>query len=120
QGLGGMAPASATPANLSDVRPEIPRHVSDALERALSSRPAVRFPSVLDFVAAVEGAASGAGQRPPLTSLNPRGGPGSAKVITELEFEPRPARRRPAAATAPVPAPGAPGPSLGLPAPPAA
>ncbi|OLB17499.1 MAG: hypothetical protein AUH12_04315 [Gemmatimonadetes bacterium 13_2_20CM_69_8] len=94
QCLSGMAPAGDTPAHLSDVRPEIPRHVSDALERALSSRPAVRFPSVLDFVAAVEGAASGAGQRPPLTSLNPRGGPGLAKVITEFEFEPRPARGR--------------------------
>ena len=120
QCLSGMAPASDTPANLSDVRPEIPRHVSDALERALSSRPAVRFPSVLDFVAAVEGAASGAGQRPPLTSLNPRGGPGSAKVITEFEFEPRPARGRAAAATALVLALGVSGLWLGLSAPPAA
>jgi len=38
---------------LLDGRSDIPLHVSQALRRALSSRPAERFPTVLDFVTAL-------------------------------------------------------------------
>jgi serine/threonine protein kinase len=40
---------------LLDDRGDIPLHVSQALRRALSSRPAERFPTVLDFVTALGG-----------------------------------------------------------------
>ncbi|HEY6157011.1 MAG TPA: protein kinase, partial [Gemmatimonadales bacterium] len=40
---------------LLDGRSDIPLHVSQALRRALSSRPAERFPTVLDFVTALGG-----------------------------------------------------------------
>src|SRR3989441_6505921 len=114
QCLSGMPLAGDTPAKLCDVRPDIPLHVADALGRALSTRPAEQFPSVLDFVAAVAGTSSGAGQRPPITSLNPRRGPGSPVVIMDFEPEPRHRRRRTAAAAAVVLALGAGGAWLGL------
>ncbi len=43
------------PPRLSDVRPEIPGHVSDALIRAMSKRPEERYKSVLGFVVALGG-----------------------------------------------------------------
>ncbi len=43
------------PPRLSDHRPEIPGHVSDALIRAMSKKPDDRFESVLDFVVALGG-----------------------------------------------------------------
>ena len=43
------------PPRLSDERPEIPGHVSDALIRAMSKDPQDRFESVLDFVVALGG-----------------------------------------------------------------
>src|SRR5438874_897402 len=96
--------SSATPPGtepipgLTGVRPEIPAHVSEALRRALSSRPTERFPTVLDFVGAVGGTSPGAGQRAALFSLNPRRGPGSPIVIMDDEPEPRRVARRLAAA----------------------
>src|SRR3989442_1892638 len=80
--------------DLSDVRPEIPAHVSEALRRALSSRPTERFPTVLDFVGAIGGTSPGAGQRAALFSLNPRRGPGSPVVIMDDEPQPRRVGRR--------------------------
>src|SRR3989442_7691433 len=81
--------------DLSDVRPEIPAHVSEALRRALSSRPTERFPTVLDFVGAIGGTSPGARQRAPLFSLHPRRGPGSPVRIMDDQPQPRRLGRRP-------------------------
>ncbi len=43
------------PPRLTDVRPGIPVHVSDALVRAMSKKPEERFNDVLDFVVALGG-----------------------------------------------------------------
>ena len=54
------------PPRLSDNRPNIPRHVSDALIRAMSKKPEERFDSVSDFVVAMGGrrpGMAGVGQR---------------------------------------------------------
>ena len=48
------------PPRLSDHRPEIPGHVSDALIRAMSKDPEDRFESVLDFFAALDAQTPGA------------------------------------------------------------
>src|SRR5213595_1823581 len=98
--LSGTRPAGAAPAKLSEVRPEIPPHVSDALRQGLSKRPADQFPSVLDLVAAVGGTSPGAGggARRAMFSLNPRRGPGSPVVIMDDEPEPHRVGRRLAAA----------------------
>src|SRR5213593_1703714 len=99
--LSARPPGNEPIPDLSGVRPEIPAHVSEALRRALSSRPTERFPTVLDFVGAVGGTSPGAGQRAALFSLNPRRGPGSPIVIMDDEPEPRRVGRRLAAAAAP-------------------
>ena len=55
------------PPRLSDSRPDIPPHVSDALIRAMSKKPEQRFDSVSDFVVALGGrrpGTVGVGQRP--------------------------------------------------------
>ena len=44
------------PPRLSDVRRDLPVSVLDAVQRALSKTPAGRFPTVLDFTAALSGA----------------------------------------------------------------
>lgn len=54
------------PPRLSDNRPDIPPHVSDALIRAMSKKPEERFDNVSDFVVALGGrrpGTVGAGQR---------------------------------------------------------
>src|SRR6059058_1409949 len=114
--LSGTRPAGAAPPKLSEVRPEIPPHVSEALRQGLSKRPADRFPSVLDLVAAVGGTApgSGAGARAAMFSLNPRRGPGSPVVIMDDEPEPHRIGRRLAAAAGLVLALGAGGVWLSL------
>jgi serine/threonine-protein kinase len=43
------------PPRLTDVRPDIPTHVADALVRAMSKKPEERFDDVLDFVVALGG-----------------------------------------------------------------
>ena len=49
------------PRRLTELHPGVPRHTSDAVERALAPSPDARFPSVLDFVEALrEPASSGA------------------------------------------------------------
>ncbi|OLC02402.1 MAG: hypothetical protein AUH45_08920 [Gemmatimonadetes bacterium 13_1_40CM_69_22] len=112
--LSGRPPGNEPMPDLSDVRPEIPAHVSEALRRALSSRPTERFPTVLDFVGAIGGTSPGAGQRAALFSLNPRRGPGSPVVIMDDEPEPRRVGRRLAAAASIVLALGAGGVWLSL------
>ena len=94
--LSGTRPAGEAPPQLSELRPDIPPHVSDALRQGLSKRPADRFPSVLDLVAAVGGTApgAGAGARAGMFSLNPRRGPGSPVVIMDDEPEPHRLGRR--------------------------
>jgi len=94
--LSGTRPAGEAPPKLSELRSDIPPHVSDALRQGLSKRPADRFPSVLDLVAAVGGTApgAGAGARAGMFSLNPRRGPGSPVVIMDDEPEPHRLGRR--------------------------
>jgi serine/threonine-protein kinase len=79
--IGEDAPAA------EDGLPGLPVHVSQALRRALSSRQADRFPSVLDFVAAL------GGTRPDVRTAwfgaNPRKkGPGSPVVIVDADVDP--------------------------------
>lgn len=45
---------AAPGAPLETLRPDLPIHITQAVQRALSPKPADRFPSVLDFVAALE------------------------------------------------------------------
>lgn len=72
---GQRSGAEAAPL-LSDIAPEVPRHVAEAVARGLSATPGGRFPNVLDFVAALEAPApavtswavpSAPVQRPPVT-----------------------------------------------------
>src|SRR5207244_7074278 len=107
--LGGTPPAGDASPNLSELRADIPPHVSEALRQGLSKRPAERFPSVLDLVAAVGGTSPGAGggARGGLFPLNPRRGPGSPVVIMDDEPEPHRGGRRLAAAAGLVLALGA-------------
>jgi len=70
-----------------DGLPGLPVHVSQALRRARSSRPADRFPSVLDFVAALGGTRPDA--RTAWFGANPRKkGPGSPVVIVDADRDP--------------------------------
>ncbi len=78
------------PPNLSEVRPDIPKHVPEALGRALRPDPTQRFPTVLDLVAALGGTPS---LRVPLFAPLPRHGPGSPVIFMDDEPERRPARR---------------------------
>jgi hypothetical protein len=107
--LSGTKPAGEASPNLSELRTDVPPHVSEALRQAMSKRPVERFPSVLDLVAAVGGTSpgAGAGARAALFSLNPRRGPGSPVVIMDDEPEPRRVGRRVAAAAGLVIALGA-------------
>lgn len=77
------------PSRLAEARPELPGHVFDALQRALSPRPAHRFPTVLEFVSALSAAEVGPPVTPPEAPLRP------AFFGPELLFvEPTPARPR--------------------------
>src|SRR5207244_12263074 len=107
--LSGTRPAGDASPKLSELRADIPPHVSEALRQGLSKRPAERFPSVLDLVAAVGGTSpgAGAGARAALFTLNPRRGPGSPVVIMDDEPEPHRGGRRLAAAAGLVLALGA-------------
>jgi len=95
------APMGDGPPAANDRLPGLPMHVSQALRRALSSRHADRFPSVLDFVAALGGTRPDA--RPAWFGANPRKkGPGSPVVIVDADEDPaaRPLGGRIAAAAA--------------------
>src|SRR5207245_170880 len=87
--LSGTPPAGDASPNLSELRADIPPHVSEALRQAMSKRPAERFPSVLDLVAAVGGTSpgAGAGARAALVTLNPRRGPGAPGAVRAEEPE---------------------------------
>jgi len=81
------APMGEGPPAAKDGLPGLPLHVSQALRRALSSRHADRFPSVLDFVAALGGTRPDA--RPAWFGANPRKkGPGSPVVIVDADKDP--------------------------------
>ena len=92
-------PMGEDPPTAEDNPAGLPLHVSQALRRALSSRQADRFPSVLDFVGALGGSRPDA--RTAWFGANPRKkGPGSPVVIVDADVDPaaRPLRRRIAAA----------------------
>src|SRR5437016_2347197 len=94
-------PLGEDPPTAEDNPAGLPLHVSQALRRALSSRQADRFPSVLDFVGALGGSRPDA--RTAWFGANPRKkGPGSPVVIVDADVDPaaRPLRRRPAAPAA--------------------
>ena len=57
------------PPRLSDVRPDIPEHVSDAVMRAMSKKPAERFPDIAAFITALGGKA--AARPSPFSTLIP-------------------------------------------------
>jgi serine/threonine-protein kinase len=81
------APIGEDPPAAEDGLPGLPVHVSQALRRALSSRQADRFPSVLDFVAALGGTRPDA--RTAWFGANPRKkGPGSPVVIVDADVDP--------------------------------
>ena len=90
---------------LLESRSDIPLHVSQSLRRALSSRPAERFPTVLDFVTALGGPTAAAPAAAPAASWfdgTSQRGPRSPVVIVadeeeedeELERAPPPRTRR--------------------------
>src|SRR5881227_460122 len=90
---------------LLESRSDIPLHVSQSLRRALSSRPAERFPTVLDFVTALGGPTAAAPAAAPAASWfdgPQQRGPRSPVVIVadeeeedeELERAPPPRTRR--------------------------
>src|SRR5437879_3610819 len=90
---------------LLDARSDIPLHVSQALRRALSSRPAERFPTVLDFVTALGGPTAAAPTAAPSASwfegTAPRSPRAPVVIVAdededdeELERPPRPPTRR--------------------------
>jgi Protein kinase domain/PEGA domain len=81
------APISDDPPAVNHGLPGVPVHVLQALRRALSSRQADRFPSVLDFVAALGGTRPDA--RTTWFGANPRKkGPGSPVVIVDADADP--------------------------------
>ncbi len=66
------------PPRLVDLQPDVPDHVSEAVERALTPAPDARFPSVLDFVTSLQAAASRRGRSPRSAVLVPGDDPGDA------------------------------------------
>ena len=84
-----------------DGLPGLPLHVAQALRRAVSSRQADRFPSVLDFVAALGGPRPDA--RTAWSGANPlKKGPGTPVVLVDADWDPpaKPLNGRLAAAAA--------------------
>ena len=76
-------------ASLARARPDVPAHLTHAVRRALSPKPIDRFPSVLDFVAALERYA------PSTQDAQPSGrGSGVVLVQTDWQPPPRPFNRR--------------------------
>src|SRR5256885_825569 len=92
---------------LLDGRSDIPLHVSQALRRALSSRPAERFPTVLDFVTALGEPTAAAPAAAPAASWfdgppQPRSARAPVVIVAdedeeddEMERPARPPARRP-------------------------
>jgi serine/threonine protein kinase len=74
--------------------PAPPLHVSQALRRALSIRTADRFPSVLDFVAALEGGGARPKVQPTWFGAKPRKTPGTPLVIADSDVDPAAPRLR--------------------------
>ena len=84
--LTGSAPSAGAapfepPTTLASLRPDLPAHVTHAVQRAMNQKPAARFPSVLDFAMALEtGALSLADSRP--------SGRASDVVLTVPDWQP--------------------------------
>ena len=78
------------PPSLSELRPDVPTHVQEVLGRALRPDPAQRFPTVLDFAAALGGTPS---LRLPLFAPLPRHGPGSPVIFMDEDAARRPIGR---------------------------
>jgi serine/threonine-protein kinase len=53
------------PPRVSGVRADVPKHVSDAVHRAMSKNPADRFPDIATFVSALQGSVDTATPLPP-------------------------------------------------------
>jgi serine/threonine-protein kinase len=70
-----------TEASLRASLPDVPRHVLQAILRALSPRPLDRFTGVLDFLAALQGHATAAPEVRPSAS-------GSTVVLRQTDWEP--------------------------------
>src|SRR5437763_14537709 len=116
-------PVRAAPplSRLLDGRSDIPLHVSQALRRALSSRPAERFPTVLDFVTALGDPPAAAPAAAPAASWvhgPPQQRSARAPVVIvadeneegeEVERPGRPPARRPGRPVAAAPLGAAPG-----------
>jgi len=91
--LTGMVPAEATEvpqspaAPLDGPRPDIPIHIAQAVRRALSPKPADRFPSVLDFIAVLESPG-----RMTLPDARPTGR-ASSQILTIPDWQPPPRER---------------------------
>ncbi|HYS00258.1 MAG TPA: protein kinase [Gemmatimonadales bacterium] len=80
-------PLGEDPLPADDGLPGLPLHASQALRRALSSRQAERFPTVIDFVAALGGTRPDA--RTTWFGANPRKrGAGSPVVIVDADADP--------------------------------
>jgi hypothetical protein len=82
------APPGEGPPTVEDGNAGVPMHVSQAVRRAFSSQPAERFPSVLDFVAALGGTRPDA--RTAWFGANPhqKKGPRAPVVIVDADTEP--------------------------------
>ena len=81
---------SGTPiVSLATARPDVPAHLTHAVRRAISPKPIDRFPSVLDFVAALETYTVSAQDARP-------SGRGSGVVLVQTDWKPppRPFNRR--------------------------
>jgi len=72
---------NATEAQLRASLPDVPRHVVQSIQRALSPKPMDRFTGVLDFLAALQGHAAPAPEVRPSTR-------GSAVVLRQTDYEP--------------------------------
>jgi serine/threonine-protein kinase len=82
--------ANEPPPRLSDLRPDLPLHVLEAVQRALGKAPASRFPTILDFASAL----SGARRSRPVTPRRTSGAMAPAVPPPVLLVDEEPAVRR--------------------------
>ena len=73
---------NASEAQLRAPLPDVPRHVVQSIQRALSTKPMDRFVGVLDFVAALQGHAAAAPE------VRPSSRGGSTVVLRQTDWEP--------------------------------
>jgi serine/threonine-protein kinase len=75
--------ADGLPTSLTEARPDLPAHVSAAIERAMSENPSARYAGVLDFVHALESGSQ------PLSQARPTGRT-SQVVLSDPDWQPPP------------------------------